>query len=210
MSHRRIFVPGFRSSHVGFTLVELLVVIAIIGILIGLLLPAVNAARESGRRTQCVNNLKNIVQAMVSYESANRSFPPGRMGCDAYSSTPCNNVQGTQTQATSAFLAILPQLDNNPLYADFVPFANGAVYPAVASGTSGWSTNVATAGSPTIAQALLVRPAIYVCPSDISRPNNSLVTPPTTTSSYAPCSARRGLMPQRRSRSTTTTGRSST
>lgn len=72
-----------RAIHVsekcgyGFTLVELLVVIAIIGILVALLLPAVQAAREAARRAKCQNNMKNVALAVLNYESASKKFPPG-------------------------------------------------------------------------------------------------------------------------------------
>ena len=59
----------------GFTLIELLVVISIIGVLVGLLLPAINSAREAGRRVQCQNNQKNVGLALAQFSTAKNSFP---------------------------------------------------------------------------------------------------------------------------------------
>lgn len=69
--------PLSKRSLAAFTLVELLVVIAIIGVLVALLLPAVQAAREAARRTQCVNNVKQMMLGMQNHESAKRAFPSG-------------------------------------------------------------------------------------------------------------------------------------
>jgi prepilin-type N-terminal cleavage/methylation domain-containing protein/prepilin-type processing-associated H-X9-DG protein len=88
-----------RTAPSGFTLVELLAVIAIIGTLIGLLLPAVQRARESGRRMQCTNNLKQMGVALSSYEQAKKRFPPG------------NDQLGNRLHAWSSF--ILPFLEQS-------------------------------------------------------------------------------------------------
>src|SRR6478735_448846 len=66
----------------GFTLVELLVVIAIIGILVALLLPAIQAAREAARRSQCINHMKQIGIAIHLFHDAKKVLPPSRVDCD--------------------------------------------------------------------------------------------------------------------------------
>ena len=97
----------------GFTLVELLVVIAIIGILISLLLPAVQAAREAARRAQCVNNLKQLGLACLNHESAVKTFPTGGWAFCFLGHPDC----GVGASQPGGWLFnILPYLEQSPLY----------------------------------------------------------------------------------------------
>lgn len=96
-----------RSSS-GFTLIELLVVVTVIGLLIALLLPAVQAAREAARRTQCLNNLRQHGLALNNYASAVEAFP---IGCLSWNAPPGGAAPGWAWAA-----AVLPQLEQTTLY----------------------------------------------------------------------------------------------
>ena len=107
-----------KNKRHGFTLVELLVVIAIIGILIAMLLPAVQAAREAARRLQCQNNIKQIGLAMHSYESALGGFPPAAITQfeNANSQRDIEGEAAFGQHGTSWLLQILPYLELGSLY----------------------------------------------------------------------------------------------
>jgi prepilin-type N-terminal cleavage/methylation domain-containing protein/prepilin-type processing-associated H-X9-DG protein len=108
-----------RCRRNAFTLVELLVVIAIIGILVALLLPAVQSAREAARRSQCVNNLKQIGLGLNNYASAKKYFPPG-------SDLPrVVYPNGGVGRGTSMFVLILPYMEEGSLYDQYESYAKG-------------------------------------------------------------------------------------
>ena len=114
-----------RWARGAFTLVELLVVISIIGMLVGLLLPAVQSAREAARRTQCLNNLKQIGLALLAFENDNGVFPQAfRPFPTADPAAP----SGTGSYGPSAFVLILPYLEQKGLY-DQINIAKAALDP---------------------------------------------------------------------------------
>lgn len=142
------FRTGNRRQSAGFTLIELLVVMAIIAVLIALLLPAVQAAREAARRTQCVNNLKQLGLAMANYESANKVYAPACTlsfyGALGYTGTP-TTCGGGEFSATAR---ILPYSDMGQVY-NGINFQNDYVD----------SSNTTISFS---------RPGILACPSEIN------------------------------------------
>ena len=99
-------------SRKGFTLIELLVVIAIIAVLIALLLPAVQAAREAARRSQCTNNLKQIMIATMNYESAQGSLPAGKMSWP----NPIDLTIPSDHMGWGACASIQPYMEGSPVF----------------------------------------------------------------------------------------------
>jgi len=111
--------PCTEAIRHGFTLIELLVVIAIIAILVALLLPAVQQAREAARRTQCKNNIAQIALATLNYDMAHGSLPPG-----------CINTDGPITSKAEGYhmgwtVQLLPYIDQSPLF-ERIDFSKGA------------------------------------------------------------------------------------
>ncbi|MCA9154793.1 MAG: DUF1559 domain-containing protein [Planctomycetales bacterium] len=141
-----------------FTLVELLVVIAIIGVLVAMLLPAVQSAREAARRTQCKNNMKQIILAIHNYHDTLRIFPPGYI-----SNNPGTNSSWCRSggvQGAPWTVLILPYAEQNNLYDQFdfnVPF-------------QATSNQMAPPNS-----SIIVPLDMYTCPSDVRFSSNKLL-----------------------------------
>lgn len=105
-----------RHRSDGFTLVELLVVIAIIGVLVALLLPAVQAAREAARRTTCQNNFKQVGLALQNYHSSQRAFPPGTDFVHGSAISTCPELTGPDKRGFGWGAFLLPHLEQGAVY----------------------------------------------------------------------------------------------
>jgi prepilin-type N-terminal cleavage/methylation domain-containing protein len=155
-----------RSRLRGFTLVELLVVIAIIGILVALLLPAIQAAREAARRTQCTNKMKQLGLAFLNYESSKKQLPlaytPNYDGAIGRGPCPGTNTPGNpDNKKPSHFVLtfILPYIENQ------------ALYDQIDITTQNWDSKTVSATKKTINNDVVkVDIPDFLCPSAENRP----------------------------------------
>jgi len=157
-----------RKTRLGFTLVELLVVIAIIGILIALLLPAVQAAREAARRMQCSNNLHNIATGLHNYHDTYKTLPPGNEANVGGGTSATSHGQGDPIPngrwyngMTGFAYFILPFIEAGNLYDQFD--INLAAYTSERADS--WFNEWGPDGPTSQLNACTHMPDLFVCPS---------------------------------------------
>jgi prepilin-type N-terminal cleavage/methylation domain-containing protein len=151
-----------KSEQQGFTLVELLVVIAIIGVLVALLLPAIQAAREAARRSQCTNNLKQIGVALLNLETTFKRMPqsagyfPGEDVAQMSEPAPANQLSTTgPAKAGSIQYHLLPQLEQQALHQSISK----------------------TSMEPFYTRRLVTAPDVFLCPSETTAEPGGVVRP---------------------------------
>jgi prepilin-type N-terminal cleavage/methylation domain-containing protein len=165
-------VRGHKRSLAGFTLVELLVVIAIIGILVALLLPAIQAAREAARRSQCQNNMKNLGLAMLNFEQTKKIFPVGvqteeKDAVGNFYQQTYLTTDGTRLYRNWAVL-ILPYMEEQALYDSFIwKQADGRLQTLVSNNVSAANAGGKPANSNLIARSTEL--TVMLCPTDDGR-----------------------------------------
>jgi len=156
-----------RRMRQGFTLVELLVVIAIIGILVALLLPAVQAAREAARRMSCQNNMKQIGLGLHNYFDTYKRFPAAGRGANQRSRTPPLGASGMgEMKGSNGLVSLLPFVEQQPLFDQFNH--NEAFTQFTGNPTP---PNSFLVGDPALngnAALSEVELSVYLCPSDNS------------------------------------------